>query len=157
MELKVARCPHCGARIKVNPELSVATCRYCQMQYDVEPAIHAFEMENEEGVTGNGQRVMHSHDVQEENNQKVIYVVLDKNADYQIYLDLRYELINKIDIEDNKIEYEFARDIRFDDPRLKDVENKILSVVEQEPNNEVLLRQEKKKWVEQASFLGLLD
>lgn len=156
MKVKVARCPHCGARIRVNPDLSVATCRYCQMQYDVEPAIHAFEMENEEGVSGNGQRVMHANE-RVDNNHKTIYVTLDKNKDYQIYLDLRYELINEIDVEDNKVEYEFIRPEGFENPKLKEIEEKILSVKEQEPDNKVLLEQEKKNWLEVASFMGLLD
>lgn len=153
MKVKVARCPHCGARIKVDPDLEVATCRYCQMQYDVEPAIHAFEMEQETAVESGRQRVEIEENI---NLIKNISVCVKNEKDIQIYLDLRYEVVNKSKLDNGEIKVELQRDSRFDNKRLEAIETKILSVYEQEPNNKTLIEQEKKKWTEAASFMGLL-
>ena len=155
MKVKTARCPNCGAKIRVNPDLKVATCRYCQQEYEVEPAIHAFEMEDVNDAQSPRDRIR----VEETTNENVrtITVNVKRIKHIRTYTDLRYEIVSKKYNKFHDYTYVLSRPVCFDDPKLMEIENKIFEVFLFEPDNKTLVRQEKKKWIELASYKGLLN
>ena len=155
MKVKTARCPNCGAHIRVNPELKVATCRYCQQEYEVEPAIHAFEMESVDDTQSPRDRIR-VEDNNEESLSKLT-ITITRYKHLRIYQFLRYEVVSKKRNGFHSYTFDLVRSTKFDDPKLKEIEEKILMVIKSDPHNKSLVGQEKKKWMELASYKGLLD
>ena len=155
MEVKTAICPNCGAKIRVNPLLNVATCRYCQAEYEVEPAIHAYEMSLKDEKESPRDRIKANDKIEDEITTLTINITRYKHL--RIYQFLRYEVVNKKRLGFHNYVFDLKRLKVFEDPKLKEIEDKILMVIKSDPHNKSLISQEKQKWMELASYKGLLD
>lgn len=155
MKVKTARCPNCGAHIRVNPELKVATCRYCQQEYEVEPAIHAFEMESVNDTQSPRDRIRVNDNNEESYTTLTINIKRYKHL--RIYSFLRYEVSEKKRNGFHDYTFVLKRSSVYEDPKLKEIEVRILESIIFDPHNKSLISQEKRKWLELASYKGLLD
>lgn len=125
MELKNAKCPNCGATIKVNPGAKTAICMYCQSEYEVEEGINQYNIAHqdvkEQSISGNvsvGTQVIQHQTVINNVSRPRKFLTVAKATDVTVYKELRYDLIDRRQVDNGtKYEYVLEREDSFSNDR----------------------------------------
>lgn len=163
MELKNAKCPNCGATVKVNPGASVAVCMYCQSEYQVEEAIAQYNIAHQdvkeqkiEGKVNVGTQIVQNQTIINNVTRPRKFLTVAKAMDVSVYKDLRYDLVDRRLVDNGtKYEYVFERDNKYSNDReLSDIERQIDNDFEQICNSDIKLAKDKK--ARNATIVGLV-
>ena len=154
MELKNAKCPNCGATIKVNPGATTATCMYCQSQYEVAPAIETYNIEHQNvenqtisGKVNVGTQVIQHQTIINNVNKPKKFVTVNKFISIKPYIEMRYDLVDRREVENgNKYEYIFEREDKFsNDSQLMLIETQIDELFEGQNSLQIDVHKPKEK------------